>query len=375
MFNKGNSLFFVMMLFATGCAVFPGPEAQDTPTRVSANATHSDNTGAPASWCVNLNETGGLPGAASLADTHVLYLGIKHETGSETTQIGAIAVGNGSEKVLFTGASGFRGIGFLQDGYHFLAIGPEISDLDGTPLRQADPIEYLQDFPLFSPMWNLLASGPDATLNQYDQNGNGFSLASPDGRHIAIWGPLFESNVGNGEYPLKITNRSGGEMVEVLRSGPGETIQGNWSPDGHHFVFTWYKNAADGYSTVYIIDSDGANLTSLSEQFERETLERPRWSPHGSKIAIPIWARGGGMDILVVDFLTGGTNRFQVSPIVKLDSIMDQGEMAWSPDDEWFAYISMSEAHRGIEILNTSTGQIYCGQDDRTIGIEMMDWR
>ncbi len=53
---------------------------------------------------------------------------------------------------------------------------------------------------------------------------------------------------------------------------------------------------------------------------------------------------------------------------------VEQGEMTWSPDDQWFAYIS-EYLHNGLEILNTESGKIYCINNDEDVFIHRVLWR
>ncbi len=368
----------VLLMILTGCEKSTHAVIQAAQTEPIANAVVSTNAPALTTRCKGLIHQVGLPGASSLIKSHILYLAQELFVKSGGDEIWAISIEDGSEKLLLHDVpSPFLGLAFLPDGNHFVGYGQTLleSDLSGTPLRTVNQLDYAKYFPQYSPMWNLIGNNPKAGENQYDGGGNGFLLQSPDGKHIAVWGSFFESSSADNSYPLMLKDKESQQEIEVFYSEPGETIQGNWSPDGQHFVFTWYKNTTDYYSVVYSVNANGSGLIALTEHLNQETLERPRWSPDGNKIAIPIWSRDGGHDMLVIDYQTHKTVRFKISPIIKLASVMDQGEMVWSPDSQWFAYISQSPDHDGIEVLNVETGEIYCGIDNKEIGIEMMDWR
>jgi hypothetical protein len=225
----------------------------------------------------------------------------------------------------------------------------------------------------------LLSEKLPTTPNTDDVISYGFTLYSSDGEHVAIWKYSFEPIKPENTYPLIIHNKDNSKDIVVFQSNPGESIQGNWSPDGNYFVFTWYKNIPEYYSVVYSVNADGTGLKELTGHIDKETLERPYWSPNGQQIAIPVWSKSGGMDIMIINYQTDEIKRFKVSPIIRIypSSIWDskpQTAMLWSSDSEWFVYISQYE-HNGIEILNIENGSIYCVENEKIFGVEKLVWR
>ena len=225
----------------------------------------------------------------------------------------------------------------------------------------------------------LLSEKLPTTPDTEDTISNGFTLYSSDGKHVAIWEYSFESINPENNYPLIIHNKDNSKDIVVFYSKPGESIHGNWSPDGNYFVFTWYKNIPEYYSVVYSVSANGTGLKELTEHIDKETLERPYWSPNGQKIAIPVWSKSGRMEIMVINFQTDEIRRFKVSPIIRLypSSIWDskpQSTMLWSSDSKWFSYISEYE-HNGVEILDTENGNIYCVGNEKIFGVEKLVWR
>lgn len=222
----------------------------------------------------------------------------------------------------------------------------------------------------------LLSEKLPTTPNTDDIISNGFTLYSSDEKHVAIWEYSFETMSSENTYPLIIHNKDNDSDVVVFQSNPGELIQGNWSPDGNYFVFTWYKNIPEYYSVVYLVNADGTELKELTPHINYEILNRPYWSPDGKKIAIPIFSPGY---IIVINVQAGEIKRFKVSPIIRLypSSIWDskpQSAMLWSTDSQWFAYISQY-GHNGVEILNTEDGSIYCVENEKIFGAEKLVWR
>lgn len=322
-------LYFFMEFILAGCIPETSrPTIQPTQTVIveeTISPSPTNISSLPA-WCKGLKQEGGLPAANKLRNSNIIYQAFAFSNGKYVdNQVWTVSMRDGSDKLL---ADNFPDTEFGSD--------------------------------------------------QYDVNGNGFLLDSPDHKHIAIWGHWFESSNADGTYSLIIRNKDNGQDIDVFHSNPAERIDGSWSPDGKYFVFTWYKNIPEYYSVVYSVNNDGTGLEELTEHINKETLERPYWSPDGKKIAIPVWGRDGGMHIMVINFQTGNVSRFKVSPIIRLypPSIFSgqpQNTMAWSSDNQWFAYISQYK-HNGIEILNTENGDIYCGENEKILDIDKIVW-
>lgn len=367
--KKCESWLVVLALLSIGlfgCIADSAVTPQLATIKTTSNPTSTSSVPVPNERCKSLAPSG-LPGDANLRKSHILYYAINKTHNYPGDQIWATSMADGSDKLLVDKLSASRGIGFLPDGVHFITIGPMISDINGSLLKEINPFDYADFFPRYSPMWDLLTNDPEVTHNQYDTVGGYFSSYSPDRKHIAIWHISIEKPDINNALPLIIQDKESGDKVVVLRTKPNERIAGSWSPDGKNFLFTLDP-------TVYVFDVEKSELLSLTEVAKHEWLERPRWSPDGKKAVILVWNKFGGMDMMIINFLTGKTVRYPISRSVPTTSPMEQGESVWSPDSNWFAYISDSY-HYGLEILNVENGDIYCGRDDKSIGILMMDWK
>jgi TolB protein len=60
-----------------------------------------------------------------------------------------------------------------------------------------------------------------------------------------------------------------------------------WSPDGNNIVFVSDRSLVNRWWQIYIMDADGSNVRSLTNQNSniRYLYESPTWSPDGDKIA------------------------------------------------------------------------------------------
>lgn len=357
-----------MLFLLSACIVAKNIIPTAATTQETANYTSPFPTEISFGWCTELRQVSGLPIDDTARNSNIVYLGSAFEANSSRDQIWRITMDNGSEKLLLNDIpSPFLGLALLPDKYHFILLGSRtmISDLDGSALEEVDDVgELIKDFRPYSPIWNLLSNSPETK-----DAGLGI-LHSPRGIHSAtLEADIFAS-------ALSLLNKETGKKTEVMQAIAPDRIEGgNWSPDGRFFVFSFYKNANPYYSQVYIVNANGTDLKPLSQPFEFEVLEhRPIWSPDGKNIAIPFLGKDGWYHIVIINYTTGETMRYRVSQIIKMDSIQDQGQMTWSPDSKWFAYISQY-GHYGIEILNVESGKIYCGEDNKNLGINMLDWR
>lgn len=123
---------------------------------------------------------------------------------------------------------------------------------------------------------------------------------------------------------------SGSSVPEPLTDNSFDDLSPAWSPDG-----TWIAFATDrdqpGYHEIYLMDSDGGQLTRLTHQLEGHDFG-PAWSPDGSRIAYTSEDRDDHVwDIWVMD--ADGSNP---EPFTN-DAIVDY-HASWSPDGEWIAF-------------------------------------
>jgi Tol biopolymer transport system component len=111
---------------------------------------------------------------------------------------------------------------------------------------------------------------------------------------------------------------SSGAEVPLLTGGPAG--QGEFSPDGSQFVFS---SSRDGDADIYVVNTDGTNLTQLTGISDTAWDATPTWSPDGTQIVFTS-NRTGNIELWIMN--ADGTN-----PVVLLRKAGADVNPTWSP--------------------------------------------
>jgi TolB protein len=106
---------------------------------------------------------------------------------------------------------------------------------------------------------------------------------SPNGRQIAF-------AAGDGMIWVIDVDGSNRQLLVDLQAIP--TFEPAWSPDGSRIAFTGPGDQAD--NNVWVMNADGSNPSSLTEDGLYWQAWRPSWSPDGTQIAYWAYKPDGG---------------------------------------------------------------------------------
>ncbi|MDF1504629.1 hypothetical protein [Roseisolibacter sp. H3M3-2] len=146
-----------------------------------------------------------------------------------------------------------------------------------------------------------------------------------------------------------------------------------WSPDSRRLA---YASDRDGRWRLFTYDFAARRETPLTDG----PLDvAPRWSPDGARV---VFVRGG-RELMVVDAGGGNARRLAAGRFDR-PPFADGGDLAWSPDGQWIAYVARAgdrgfsnafvvradgsgEARQVSFLPNAFTGSVAWGADGTTL--------
>ncbi len=150
------------------------------------------------------------------------------------------------------------------------------------------------------------------------------SLAlSPDGKKVAF--------VAHGDV-FAASARDGGEAARITTT-PELELQLAWAPDSRRLA---YVSSRDGPAHVFVYDFAARTETKLTNGPLDDVS--PTWSPDGKSIAFD----RGGKELRVIDVATKQDRTIATGQLDRPPFLADR-PIAWSPDGQWIAYLSVGE--------------------------------
>jgi TolB protein len=163
---------------------------------------------------------------------------------------------------------------------------------------------------------------------------------SPDGKKL-----IYSAAEGSGGWLTYLADITSGTTTQ-LTGIPENSIDLDWSPDGSRIAFSFYTDAANQVSDLYVINVDGTGLTQLTNT-PNIGEAMPAWSPDGSRIAFAAYDNSRGPDYRqdIFIFNSDGTNLFQLTSDPASDF-----DPAWSPDGRQIAFASERNANNDANL-------------------------
>ena len=163
---------------------------------------------------------------------------------------------------------------------------------------------------------------------------------------------LFTINISSAGNIVFTSDRTGnldiytidtnGENLTNLTEHPADDYSPTWAPDGH---FIAYVSERDGNPEIYIIELSTKEQRRLTNH--KATDLDPAWSPDGSTIA---FASNLGRDHAAdTDIYTMDINGKKVQKLTSKGG--HNSNPTWSPDGEWLAFRSTLDGIGGIHVM------------------------
>ena len=145
------------------------------------------------------------------------------------------------------------------------------------------------------------------------------------------------SRDGNSE--IYIMDTDGSNMTRLTNNTTVDSDP-NWSHDGSKIIFVATR---DGNAEIYVMNVDGSSPVNLTNN-EAEDIS-PSWSPDGTKIAF-VSTRDSQQDIYVMD--ADGSNQTKLTDDAHSDDSPD-----WSPDGSQIVFASNQEGNNEIHKMQS----------------------
>ena len=222
---------------------------------------------------------------------------------------------------------------------------------------EADALEYdLLYYRNTSDAWGeimiLGTIGSAAPIRLNAGNVSRMPTPSPDGQRIAFAVSMKELGTNAQIDDIFAVDRNGMNMKR-LTGEPGVDAEPAWSPKGDRIAYRRI-DLVTGYSSIWVMDADGANKVKLTESLESAySVGAPSWSPDGNRIAFSTVTRLGTRSAIWVMNADGSNQQQLTTSVDGFDS-----DPTWSPGGSQIAFSRIFAGDRDIAILTLTSGNV-----------------
>jgi len=143
-------------------------------------------------------------------------------------------------------------------------------------------------------IYSILTDGSNIVSIEKNSGENTHAKWSPDGERI-IFRKLIEEE--NWKSDIFIMDKEGNHEIRLTRQ-KGNNQFPSWSPDGSKIIFS-SSHYETGDSDLYLMDTDGSNITRITPVEDGTSYYTPSFSSDGSMI-VCTKAKGGNEDIMII---------------------------------------------------------------------------
>lgn len=313
--------------------------------------------------CVDITNTG-LPNASpEIRSSHILYVDHDYWRNFEY-YLGVFSLQDGSRRKLDIPSGYLDGIGFLQDGIHYVLTNPDgvyVGNIENNETRKVQVEEtLLSNFEPYSYLWQRIQESGKV---QYYPGVGSYRRGddySPDGTRNAVY------NFGDPAFVIRDVEKNTSVTVMETPMGPNgltDEIGGAWTKDSSTYIFYHLRNdppKEDFAVQVFSVDRDGNNLRPLTQPMKRQGIRSLQLSPDERKVVFLI----DQLDGQPTEEIIGVINRDNLSlkyyyPSSALDTQVFSGRFDWSPDGKMIAYVIYTNGLY-MTITDLESGTNYC---------------
>ena len=222
---------------------------------------------------------------------------------------------------------------FQNKGQESVSLDIEVESADSTYILYVDE----PDISTFNGnIWRMRPNGSEKmqlTFDMLDRE----AVWSPEASRIAFY------SYQSGNSDVWVMNADGTNLTN-LTNHEAEDVNPQWSPDGHHIVFSSDRDDANG--EIYRMTATGEDVQRLTSNDVQDS--RPRYSPDGQHFVTQSRIPGGERDIYV--YTSDGQSYVNIG----VQNIDHDFQPSWTPDGKRVVWASGDHNMGELDIVSAN---------------------